>query len=440
MTRFDHTSLVLFLLSYWNLGFLILVILEMKDFCKNYLQVEPSSLQTVSAILMLPWSFKVIYAMLSDSVPILGFRRKYYLIFNGFISFFSCALIFPDYFHHLVYVVAFLTVCQMAAASTDIIVDSIMVKEAKKDPERGSEDLNSISVLTMGVAGVAGAIIGAFFTQYVHPKWGILLYSMVGLSIFLGALKFNEEKVRHQVGLDSLKGSLRQMKEAVKSPIITNMLWFQFLTGAVVPRFQEFKYFFLLDVVLMPEFNYALLFILSSISLIGLTLIFHYVFKHYSYRQGFAIAFMITTLTTVTDIIFVMGLHRRFYINDYVFLLCTNLFEDMLSNRYTIICAGVVHMRIAPQAVEATVLALLAGASNLGFGVVGPIFGNFWAYMLGLSSRNLGDLYVALVIKLLFSLVPLLFLGFVPNKEDIDKDEDLKRLNAAEESKKHLLV
>jgi len=263
---------------------------------------------------------------------------------------------------------------------------------------------------------------------------------MIGFSIFIGAIKLDEEKVKHQVGLGSLKGSFKQMKDAVKSPIISNMLLFQFLTGAVVPRFQEFKYFFLLDVMLMPEFNYALLFILSSISLIGLTVIFHFVLKRYSYRQGFAIAFMITTLTTISDIIFVMGLHRHFYINDYVFLLITNLFEDMISNRYTIICSGVVHTRIAPQAVEATVLALLAGASNLGFGVLGPIFGNFWAYMLGLNARNLGDLYVALVLKLLFSLVPLLFLGLVPNREDIEKDEDLKLLNAAEETKKHLLV
>jgi MFS family permease len=162
--RFDRTSLILFLLSYANLGLLILVILEMKDFCKSYLGVQPDQLQTISAILMLPWSFKFLYAMISDSVPILGYRRKYYLIFNGFMSFFSCAMIFPDYFHSVYLVVGLLTVCQMAAASTDIIVDAIMVKEARKDPERGSEDLQTISFMTMGVAGIAGSVIGAFFT------------------------------------------------------------------------------------------------------------------------------------------------------------------------------------------------------------------------------------------------------------------------------------
>jgi len=203
-----------------------LVILETKDFCKQYLMIEPSSLQNVSAILMLPWSFKCLYAMISDAVPIFGYRRKYYLMINGLMSFLCCALIFPDYFHKLYYVVGFLTMCQMAAASTDIIVDSIMVKEAKKDPLRGSEDLNTISNLAMGISGIAGAITAAFFTEYVHPKWGLLLYSGIGLSIFIGAYNFEEEKVKFKVGLSTLKGSFKQMKEAVKTPVISNMLIF----------------------------------------------------------------------------------------------------------------------------------------------------------------------------------------------------------------------
>lgn len=68
------------------------------------------------------------------------------------------------------------------------------------------------------------------------------------------------------------------------------------------------------------------------------------------------------------------------------------------------------------------------------------MFGNFWAYMLGLNAKNLGDFYIALVLKLLFSFTPLLLLDLVPNKEDIENDEDLKRLNTCEDGKKHLLV
>jgi len=115
-----------------------------------------------------------------------------------------------------------------------------------------------------------------------------------------------------------------------------------------VPRFQEFKYYYLLDVMGMPEFNYAMMFIVSSITQILITLTFHFIFKKLSYRQGFAIGILMTSMTTIFDICFVMGIHRLFFINDYLFLIFTNLIEDLLSQRYTFICSGVVHTNIAP--------------------------------------------------------------------------------------------
>lgn len=98
----------------------------------------------------------------------------------------------------------------------------------------------------------------------------------------------------------------------------------------------------------MSEFNYAILFIVSSVTQILITLMFHFVFKKFSYRQGFALGILMTSVTTFFDICFVMGIHRLFFINDYVFLIFTNLLEDMLSQRYTFICSGVIHTNIAP--------------------------------------------------------------------------------------------
>lgn len=78
--------------------------------------------------------------------------------------------------------------------------------------------------------------------------------------------------------------------------------------------------------------------------------------------------------------------------------------------------------------------------SNLGFGVSGVLLGNFWAYMLNLSAKNLNDFYIALIIKFVSSFLPLFMLGLVPNKEHIEKDSDLKRLNSIEPTKAELLL
>ena len=36
-------------------------------------------------IVHIPWSFKILYGLISDNVPLFGTRRKSYLIIMGFI-------------------------------------------------------------------------------------------------------------------------------------------------------------------------------------------------------------------------------------------------------------------------------------------------------------------------------------------------------------------
>lgn len=187
--RFDTSVLLVYFLSYANLGFVVFFNLEVKDFLKHYLLVEPYQLQMTTALLYIPWSIKLLYGILSDCVPINGYRRKNYLIMNGFIGFFTILMIVPDYFNNYGSVTFYLVLHMMTVASTDVLADSLMVVEAKKDPHRGSEDLQTLSFFSNSIFGLCGALLGAYFTQFVHPKWGLFMYSFFGFSIFAAALR-----------------------------------------------------------------------------------------------------------------------------------------------------------------------------------------------------------------------------------------------------------
>ena len=106
--------------------------------------------------------------------------------------------------------------------------------------------------------------------------------------------------------------------------------------------------------------------------------------------------------------------------------------------RYAIIANGVINARITPNAVEASIFAILTGLSNLGFGLIGSLMGTFWCNLLDINRSTIANFYRGLLIKLFLSLVPLLLLGLIPNKEDINADEDLKKLN--QEDEKELLI
>jgi hypothetical protein len=52
----------------------------------------------------------------------------------------------------------------MGLAFTNVVIDAILVVQAKKDPVNGSQDLMSLSWIANGVGGVTGCVIGGLMT------------------------------------------------------------------------------------------------------------------------------------------------------------------------------------------------------------------------------------------------------------------------------------
>ncbi|TMW59209.1 hypothetical protein Poli38472_007354 [Pythium oligandrum] len=55
-------------------------------FLQNYLNVNGTTAVTASTLVTLPWSFKVFYGILSDCVPICGYRRRPYMVLGWTIA------------------------------------------------------------------------------------------------------------------------------------------------------------------------------------------------------------------------------------------------------------------------------------------------------------------------------------------------------------------
>ena len=85
----------------------------------------------------------------------------------------------------------------------------------------------------------------------------------------------------------------------------------------------------------MSESTYALLYIIASLFMLGLVGLFHYIFARYTYRTGMAVGILLTTFTTGMDILFVLRVNKWLGINDYVFLIGTNLLEDFVNMRFS---------------------------------------------------------------------------------------------------------
>mmetsp|Transcript_7169 Transcript_7169/g.5437 ORF Transcript_7169/g.5437 Transcript_7169/m.5437 type:complete len:134 (+) Transcript_7169:250-651(+) len=131
----------IFIMSYSNLGFLVFFLLEFKDYGKHYMGFSAEELQVADSMFFFPWTFKLAYGLVSDSFTIGGYRRKYYIVICGCLGTLSILLLVMPFSTGTFSFFACGMLHMAAFAFNDVLVDSIMCYEAKKDPVRGSEDL-----------------------------------------------------------------------------------------------------------------------------------------------------------------------------------------------------------------------------------------------------------------------------------------------------------
>ena len=162
--RFDKPFVTFFIVQNINHGLWIVATLAAKDYFKEYLGIDPGEMQIYTSIIHIPWSFKILYGLISDNLPLCGTRRKSYLIIMGilqFIALFSLFLFEPE---EPLAVALLLASASLSEAFVNVVSDAIMVIQSRKDPRYGSQDFVTLMYLTVGTGGVIGCIFAGLMT------------------------------------------------------------------------------------------------------------------------------------------------------------------------------------------------------------------------------------------------------------------------------------
>ena len=70
-----------------NHGLWAVAVLSAQDLFKSYLKMDPDDMTKYMSLIHFPWTIKLIYGLLSDNVPIFGYKRKSYIIIMGILQF-----------------------------------------------------------------------------------------------------------------------------------------------------------------------------------------------------------------------------------------------------------------------------------------------------------------------------------------------------------------
>ena len=140
-----------------------------------------------------PWSIKIIYGLVSDNIPIFGFRRKSYIILMGLIQF--CVNASLTFFEiKSAYVIAIMFgIMAFTIAFGNVVSDAIMIVQARRDPVNGSKNLVSLCWMFINIGGLVSYSVGGYTTQYFHPRYSIGIFCISSLSMVVVGFLLNPE-------------------------------------------------------------------------------------------------------------------------------------------------------------------------------------------------------------------------------------------------------
>ncbi len=185
-------------------------------FLKTALGWEADKVTEFMAILTIPWVVKPIYGIISDFIPIFGYRRKsWLLIANGLAVgafLWMTGLTSPDF----ILTALMLTAVGMAACST--LCGAVMVENGKNNGLVGK--FVGQQWLWFSITGICTSLAGGWLCAYLSPTSAFhiaaLISALAPIGVMAGSL-FLIAETRQHASVASLKASGKGLLAAVRS-------------------------------------------------------------------------------------------------------------------------------------------------------------------------------------------------------------------------------
>ena len=444
---FVTTCWILFLegLYYFNL-------LAIDYYYKNNLDAHPSTLSAIVAISYLPFSFGPVYGIMIDTIPIFGYYRKSYIILSGLAG--SAAWICMGLFEPDVWLGCFLQVVGSASlALADVVAQAMVVEESRGQPQEYASHLQSIIWGANALGAVIAAVSSGWILDYVTPEQTFLITALLPLTfipcgIFAPDFRAEEEQKQEQMrinllvdcGVDPTSLPADEVRKAsfveiivtqckilittLRMPQMLYPLCFIALYSATPVTGSAWFYFYSTP---EPEGLGFSAFFLGIIATVGscanlaAVVIFQAFLKNTSFKPVLIYATTISAAVGLSQLLLVFHINRQMGIPD-KFMCLGESTVNSIATWVSTMPIVVLSARMCPVGLEGTMSSVIASIINLA-SIVGLHFGAVLMESLTITSDDMSNFWILVLVCNLSSLLPLMFVRFLPDYEDIVFDE-----------------
>jgi folate/biopterin transporter len=411
-------ELIAILLIYFVQGILGLARLAVSFFLKDELGMSPAEVSAMLGVVALPWIIKPVFGFMSDGLPIFGYRRRPYIVLSGLLgtaAWVSLATIV----HTPLAATGAIALSSLGLAVSDVIADSLVVERARKESVTDAGSLQSLSWGASALGGLITAYLSGSLLQHFSTQTIFLITASFPLIVSATAWLIAEEKTNKRTDFETVKDQLKQLRQAVTQKTIWLPAAFLFLLQATPSSDSAFFFFTTNELGFPPEFLGRVRLVTSIAALAGVWL-FQRFLKTVPFRVIFGWSTVIAAALGMTTLLLVTHANRALGIDDQWFSIGDSLILTVVG-QIAYMPLLVLSARLCPPGVEATLFALLMSITNLA-GLLSHEGGALLTYLLGITDRNFDNLWLLVIITNLSTLLPLLFLNWLPAESTESSD------------------
>ena len=414
-------EVLLVVTCYFLQGALGLSRLALNFYLKDELGLSPADLAALTGLASAPWVVKPLYGLLSDSTPLLGYRRKSYLALSGVLgalSFGAMATVASGTTEALLFANL---VASAAVALSDVVVDSLVVEKARDEAEAAS--LQSVAWGSRYVGAIGAALLSGEAIRVLGARGCFGATAALPLLLTAVALTVREAPSEERADGAAWREAgavLGRLKDALLSPEILRPAAFLFLWQATPNCGSAFFYFSTASVDagglgFDPDFLGRASAAGSVAGLVGVAA-YNGLFKEARLSSVILWSSVASAIIGLAPLALVSHANRAWGLDDRLFSLGDDVVQSALGE-VGFLPLLVLAAKICPPGIEGALFAALMSIFNLG-GIVSTEAGALLTDAFHVSETDFSNLSPLIVTCAASSLLPLFFLGWVRGAED----------------------
>lgn len=453
-----------YLIISFNQGVSSVSELAVSYFFKDELKLEPALLSQIMSLVTVPWMIKPLFGLITDLIPICGYRRKIYIMICGLINIIGWMMM-ASVVKSLFGATSILFLINCGLSFSTVLGEAVVVElsqihdESDKD-KSSAKDYVSLFFFCKYVGALVSAYLKGYLVEIMNVRSVFLITSFLPWLLIISGFILIEGKIFDKEDFpannqnDNIEISSSQEHVTQPDGLVKQFFTFMCKKYVIVPTlfiiafmatpsYSDPFFYFLTNELKFSPIDLGKISFFSTLATLIAILMYKWFFKNVNFKLMITVGTVISFIFSFLGYILVKRINLELGISDFILVLFSNSFLSMLGELILMPMLSLACM-LCPKNLEGTVYSFFMSALNFG-GIMSGINGSLVTSYLGITSKDYHNLDKLILISNILTLVPLPLLLCISNSyfqpelnNDSDNEEKEKLKNDENEGSENL--